>query len=96
MSWISIVDELPIQSFGISVKNGKNILHNAIYYRKKWYAYDRKLHKVTHWYKCPVSYLKIPHKDLIDFLKRAKKYKNQMNSKEFTFYGQHLLFGPLV
>lgn len=82
--WISIKDQLPIQKWGVRVKNGKKVV-DAFYYRKKWYWWDRKLHKVTHWEKCPVTYPKIPLKDMRDFLNRAKKYKHQIQKRKFTF-----------
>ena len=82
MTWISIKDELPIQKWIVQVKNGKSIC-SASYYRKKWYCRDRKLHKITHWAKDLVSYPKIPHKDMKKYLKRAEKYRHQMQTKNF-------------
>lgn len=93
--WIKVEDELPIQKFNVRVKNGMAIA-NASYYRKKWYTwrYDdelgeyvrgRKLHKVIQWWKCPVSYPKIPRRDMQDFIDRAKKYKHQFQYKRMVF-----------
>lgn len=84
MTWIKIEDELPIQKFRVRVKNGKRELPDACYYRKKWHLWDRKLHKVTEWFKCPITYPKIPPKDLRAYLRRAKKYRHQMQPRNFN------------
>lgn len=91
MEWISIEDELPIQRMGIYVKNGKHIVW-AYYYRKKWWSWQRRLHKVTHWNKCPVTYPKIPAKDMRAYLRRAAKYKKQMQKKNLVL-PNHIYFG---
>jgi len=43
-----------------------------------------QLHKVTHWYKCPVTYPKVPKKDLQKFLDQCKRYKRQVNCYSFN------------
>lgn len=48
---------------------------------------EKVLHKVTHWWKCPVMYPKIPAKDLEAYLSRAKKLRKQMQKREMTWEG---------
>lgn len=97
MAWIKTEDELPIQNFRVRVKNGKQVV-DAKYYRKKWYTHPffdawyedhpkkrRKLHKVTEWEKCPISYPKISRKEMKGFLDRVEKYRHQIQSRKFTF-----------
>lgn len=86
--WIKIEDELPIQGFPVEVKNGKRIFYGW-YYRKKWRSWDIRLHKVTEWYKCPISYPKIPPKDWRAFRKRSVTYRQQMQPRNFTY-------GPII
>ncbi len=88
LMWIKVEDELPIQNWSVRVKNGKRMVE-AKYYRKKWYWWDRQLYKVTEWEKCPITYPKIPKKDLNDFFKRAKKNTHLMQKRNFHF-------GPII
>lgn len=82
MTWIKVEEELPIQGWRVRAKNGKRVF-DASYYRKKWYWCDKKLHKVTEWEKCPVTYPKISQKDMRAYLRRAEKYRGQMQPKKF-------------
>lgn len=93
MNWIKVENELPIQGFRVKVKNGKRIF-DAWYYRKKWYSWDIRLHKVTEWKKCPVIYPKIPPKDWRAFRNRAVTYRQQMQPRNFT-YGPIIGLSPL-
>ncbi len=86
--WIKIEDELPIQDYAISIRNGKTIVR-GVYYRKKWWSWGRRLHMVTEWYKCPVSYPSIPQKDMRAYLRRAERYRGQIKTK-------FVRFGPLT
>jgi hypothetical protein len=83
LDWISVDDELPIPEFTVYVKNGKRIVE-AKYYRKKWYWWDRNLHNVTHWAKDPVTYPKIPRKDMNAYMKRANQLRGQMQKRNFV------------
>lgn len=83
MDWISIEDELPPQSYDVIALNGKAVVYYAAYYRKKWYSWDKRLHKVTHWKYFEGRKPSIPPKDLKAFFLRAEKYKQQMEKKEF-------------
>lgn len=91
--WIKVEDALPIQDYPVKVKNGKVILY-AKYYRKKWYWWDRKLHNVTEWFKCPVTYPKMTPSEWRAFFKRVEKYKHQMEKKNFT-HGPIIGLSPL-
>ncbi len=87
MTWIKVEDELPEQRVSVLVKNGRKI-YDAYYSRKKWRRFGKQLHKVTEWKKDPVLYPKVPRKDLNAFLRRAKKYRHQMQKKEMRFNPQ--------
>ena len=84
MEWTKIEDGLPPQNWPVIVKNGKSIIYSATYYRKKWHYWERKLHKVTDWKYFPNGEPKIPVKDLRAFFRRAEKYRNQMQKRNFT------------
>lgn len=81
--WISVEEKLPPQNWSVIVKNGKNICNHATYHYKKWYNWDRKLYKVTHWKYFPNDEPKIPVADLKAFMKRAKELRHQMQPKNF-------------
>ncbi len=89
MEWISVQDKLPIQKWNVTVKNGKSILNNAKYHYKKWHYWDRKLHQVTHWRYDEQNKPTIPIKEIRAYLRRAEKYRHQMQPRNFKT-------GPIV
>jgi hypothetical protein len=84
MKWISVEDELPPQKYPVIVKNGKTIVYYVKYHYNKWHHWGRKLHKVTHWKFAQDRRPSIPPKDMRAYLRRAEKYKQQMQPKKFT------------
>lgn len=89
MEWISVEDNLPPQGWEVIVKNGKSILPYVKYRYKKWHHWDKILHRVTHWRFSEDNKPSIPPKDLNAYMRRAEKYRHQMQTRKFKT-------GPIV
>lgn len=87
LKWIDAEKEKPSSKIFVFVKNGKKI-YEAKFIRNKWKAFTEnkiiQLHQVTHWAHHPIWGLKIKDKDYDEYMNRAKKYRNQMQKKEFN------------